>query len=125
MIYYIIHLRYILPSGVQKQVMNLFLKYKYMKLSVILSYPSEAGNYWLSHWLKKHSHNHEISIHYMLFPMSTPPRVQPSPLPAVMARERASTLSPILRTVSGDGPMNSTPASAHAWAKSDRSERKP
>ena len=45
--------------------------------------------------------------------------------PAEMARERASTLSPILRTVSGDGPMNMTPASAQAWAKSERSERKP
>ena len=46
-------------------------------------------------------------------------------VPAEMARERASTLSPILRTVSGDGPMNMTPASAQAWAKSERSERKP
>ncbi|KAG7243288.1 hypothetical protein INR49_011741 [Caranx melampygus] len=44
---------------------------------------------------------------------------------ALMARERASTLSPILRTVSGVGPTNITPASAQACAKSDRSERKP
>lgn len=46
-------------------------------------------------------------------------------VPAAMANDRASTLSPILRTVSGDGPTNRTPASAQACAKSDRSERKP
>lgn len=46
-------------------------------------------------------------------------------IPALMAKERASTLSPILRTVSGDGPTNITPASEQAWAKSARSDRKP
>lgn len=45
--------------------------------------------------------------------------------PAAMAMARASTLSPILRTTSGLGPMNRTPASWQAWAKSARSERNP
>lgn len=50
---------------------------------------------------------------------------QPPPSPVAMAMARASTLSPILRTTSGLGPMNRTPASWQAWAKSARSDRNP
>jgi len=46
-------------------------------------------------------------------------------LPASMAASLASTLSPIRRTTSGDGPINRIPASITAWAKSDRSDRNP
>ena len=35
------------------------------------------------------------------------------------------TLSPILCTISGGGPINVIPLSTQAWAKSARSERKP
>ena len=45
--------------------------------------------------------------------------------PAAIMRLRASTLSPIASIASGDGPMNTRPASAQARAKCARSERKP
>ena len=45
--------------------------------------------------------------------------------PAAIMRLRASTLSPMASIASGEGPMNTRPASAQAWAKCARSERKP
>ena len=45
--------------------------------------------------------------------------------PAAMATRRASVFDPIARIDAADGPMNTTPASAQAAAKSAFSLRKP
>jgi len=45
--------------------------------------------------------------------------------PAAMAIARASTLSPILWTMSGSGPIKIIPLSTQAWAKSARSDKNP
>ena len=45
--------------------------------------------------------------------------------PAAAAMARAETLSPSRRRVSGRGPMNATPAAAHASANSGDSDRNP
>ena len=45
--------------------------------------------------------------------------------PAAAITRRASVLSPIRRIASGDGPMNVSPALAHASAKRQSSDRKP
>jgi hypothetical protein len=45
--------------------------------------------------------------------------------PAAAMRRRASVLSPIARIASADGPMNVRPASAHASANRQFSDRNP
>ena len=45
--------------------------------------------------------------------------------PAAIIRRLAPALSPMAVIAAGGGPMNTTPASAQAWAKSARSDRKP